>query len=270
MAEVDLIVEGRVARIELEAPARSSHITAATIRAIGEAVEQAQSESEARAIALTSRGPGFCAGFDTSSLMSRLPVRPDGQPDGALRARFQAELEAMQEAVSRLERARVPVVAAIDGECGGAGLALALACDLRFCTTSARFAVSEIQMAMVPDLGTLQRLPALVGQGIARELVFTGRGVDGGEAQRIGLVNRALSSRAELEATLGDVTGAIVSNAPLAVQGAKVVMNEDLREQVDRGLRYVAAHNAAHLVSQDLGMAIAAAVTGEPPEWGGR
>lgn len=270
MAAVDLVVEHPVARIELEAPARRTHITPATIDAVAEAVEQIESETEVRAILLASRGPGFCAGFDTSSLMSRLPVRPDGQPDGALRARFQTQLESMQRAVSRLERCRVPVIAVVDGECGGAGLALALACDLRFCTHAATFAVREIQMAMVPDLGTLQRLPALVGHGLARELVLTARDVDGVEAQRIGLVNRSLNDRAELETTAGDVAAAIAGNAPLAVQGAKAVMNEALREETDRGLRFVATWNAAHLVSQDLGMAIAAAVTGDPPEWGGR
>ncbi len=152
----------------------------------------------------------------------------------------------------------------------GARLDLACACDLRVAAAGTVFGVRETMMAMVADLGVLHRLPALVGPTLARELVFTGRDFDADFARKAGLISRVLpDADATLRAAF-ELAEEIARNSPLAVAGAKRVMNHDERAREEAALAYVAAFNAGHLVSQDLGVALAAFVSGEPPEFEGR
>jgi enoyl-CoA hydratase len=127
-----------------------------------------------------------------------------------------------------------------------------------------------VKLAMVADVGTLQRLPAIVGQGVARELAYTGRDFDAAYAERIGLVSRVLPDREALHTAAFELAREIADNPPLAVEGCKAVMNAATRASVDQGLEYVATWNAAHLITQDLGVAVAAWVSKEKPEYSGR
>jgi enoyl-CoA hydratase len=123
---------------------------------------------------------------------------------------------------------------------------------------------------MVADLGTLQRLPTIVGPGIARELVFTGRDFDAAYAEHIGLVNRVLPDFEALKEAAFAVATEIADNPPLTVQGAKRVLNEAVVRETDRGLEFVSTWNAAHLMTQDLGVAVTAFVSKQKPEFSGR
>jgi len=111
---------------------------------------------------------------------------------------------------------------------------------------------------MVADVGTLQRLPRLVGEGIARELAYTGRTVDAAEAGKIGLVNRVFASSEALTAGVRDIAASIAAKSPLATRGLKEVMNYSREHSIADGLNYVATWNAALLLSGDLGECIAA------------
>ena len=271
MAFLQTSRDGYVARIELD---RADKLNALGPEFWDEAeacVRDLDADPEVRAIVVSGRGRAFTAGLDLMAMMPRLPVSPGPQtPDGARQAKFHQLIRDMQRAVTVFERARVPVIAAIHGWCLGGGLDLACACDIRLASADATFGVRETKLAMVADIGTLQRLPRIVGEGHARELVFTGRDFDAAHAERIGLVSRVLPDQAAvLEAAL-QLAHEIADNAPLAVQGAKRVMNEAIVADVDRGLEYVATFNAAHLVTQDLGMAVTAFVSKQKPEYSGR
>ncbi|MEQ1502734.1 MAG: crotonase/enoyl-CoA hydratase family protein [Myxococcota bacterium] len=219
-------------------------------------------DPDVRCVVVSGAGAAFTSGLDLVAMGGQLPIDPGpAAPDGARQQQLHAMIRRMQGAVTCVERCRVPVIAAIHGYCLGGGVDLATACDIRWCAADAVFGIRETRLAMVADVGTLQRLPAIVGPGRARELVFTGRDFGAEEALRIGLVDRVLPDHAALlEAALG-LAETIAANPPLAVQGAKRVLIEAERARIDASLEYVATWNAAHLRSRDLATAITAAAT---------
>ena len=262
-------VDGHVGLLELNRPEKLNAMGPTFWDEAADMVAQINADRAVRVLVLSGAGRAFTTGLDLVGIMPRIPIQP-GPPDGFKQARLHQLIRDMQGAVTAFERCRVPVIAAIHGYCLGGGIDLITACDIRLATADAIFSVRETKMAMVADVGTLQRLPHLVGQGIARELVFTGRDFDATYAERIGLVNRVLADKEALDAAALKLAQEIADNAPLAVQGAKRVLNEGIRAEVDQGLEYVATWNAAHLVTQDLGMAMAAFVSREKPEYSGR
>lgn len=135
---------------------------------------------------------------------------------------------------------------------------MAVACDVRYCTADARFCVKEVDLAITADIGTLQRLPKIVGHGVATELAITAREINGDEALRIGLVSGVLPSVEALEARVAEAAAAVAAKSPLAVQGTKATMVHARDHGVPEGLEYVAMMNSARLVSQDLTEAMGA------------
>jgi enoyl-CoA hydratase len=162
------------------------------------------------------------------------------------------------------------VIAAITGWCIGSGLDLISACDIRVCSADARFSLREVKMAMVADLGSLQRLPALIGEGHTRELAFTGKDIDAADAARIGLVNEVFAQPEELFAAAHQLAIHIADNSPLVVQGIKQVLNASQEQSLAEGLRYVALWNTAFLQSHDLAEAFQAFMEHRAPQFQGR
>jgi enoyl-CoA hydratase len=173
----------------------------------------------------------------------------------------------LQDVVLAIERCRKPVVAAIHGVCLGGGIDVVTACDIRHCSADAVFSVKEIDVGMTADLGTLQRLPRLVGEGMARELAYTGRNFGGREARDIGLVSRCYDTPAELAAGVAELAATIAGKSPLAVRGCKEMITYARDHAVADGLNYVATWNAAMLISADLGEALGAARERRRPEF---
>jgi len=147
---------------------------------------------------------------------------------------------------------------------------LITACDIRLASADAVFSVRETRIAMVADIGTLQRLPRVIGDGPARELIFTGRDIDAARALTIGLLNEVLPDAAALHAQAQSLAQEIAANSPLAVQGSKQVMSQARRREVDAELDYVALWNAAFLHSDDLAEAMQAFMQRRKPEFKGR
>lgn len=152
---------------------------------------------DARTIVLSARGPHFCAGIDLSSL----GVASDqAEPEPArARERLRRQILSMQAGISAVERCRKPVIAAVHGACVGLGVDIITACDIRYCTGDAFFSVKEVDLALAADVGTLQRLPPIVGYGNASEMSLTGRRVPAAEARAMGLVSAVFASREEME-----------------------------------------------------------------------
>lgn len=268
MLEVN--VDGPIARLTLNLPDKLNALGRWFWDGMADAVAKIDADPAVRVLIVDGAGRAFTAGLDLMGMMNSLPIGNGGPPDGARQARLHQLIRDWQGAVTCLERSRVPVIAAVHGYCLGGGVDLITACDIRLAAADAVFGVRETRMAMVADIGTLQRLPRIVGPGIARELVFTGRDFDAAYAEKIGLINRVLPDRDALRAAADALAAEIAENPPLAVQGAKRVMNEAVRGEIDRGLEYVATWNAAHLVTQDLGMAVTAFVSKQKPEYAGR
>ena len=262
--------DGAVAQLVLDRPKKLNAMGPAFWDEFVPAGEQLDADEAVRAVVVRAEGRAFTAGLDLMAMMPKLPIAPGEAPDGARQARFHRMIRSMQRCPTALERCRGPVIAAVHGPCIGGGIDLITACDIRFAAADATFSVRETKIAIVADLGTLQRLPRIVGPGVARELTFTGRDFDAAEAARIGLVNRVLPDAEACVAHAMQVAHEIAANPPLTVQGAKHIMNEATRYETDRLLEQVATWNVGHLVTQDLGVAVTAFLTKQPPEYAGR
>lgn len=188
----------------------------------------------------------------------------------ATRTRLLAQVREWQAAITAVADCRTPVISAIDGWCIGGGIDLIAATDIRLATTAARFSVRETKVAIVADLGSLQRLVGIVGDGHLRELALTGADIDSERAERIGLVNSVYADAAELRDAALTMAKSISENSPLVVRGVKEVLDAERAPRVASGLRYVAAWNAAFLPSRDLGEAFAAFAERRPPEFTGQ
>jgi enoyl-CoA hydratase/carnithine racemase len=169
--------------------------------------------------------------------------------------------------VGAAEACRKPILAAIHGACIGGGVDLITACDIRYATADARFSVKEIDLAIVADLGTLQRLPRLIGDGLARELAFTGRSFGGEEALAMRLVNRVFADQEALLSAVLEAARVIARKSPATIRGIKQELNYSRDHTVAQGLLHVAKHNASHLFSDDLAEALAATQEGRDPRF---
>ena len=201
---------------------------------------------------------------------SRSASSQAGPPDGARQARLHQLIRNWQQAVTCLERSRVPVIAAVHGYCLGGGVDLISACDIRLASADAVFSVRETKMALTADLGTLQRLPRIIPAGHAAELIYTGKDITAVRAREIGLVNEVFpDASAVLEAALA-MAKEIAANSPLAVQGSKAVMRAGEGRTVQEALDYVALWNSAFLQSDDLTEAVTAFLEKRPPKFTGQ
>ena len=265
---------GAVATLWLDRPNKLNALDRPMWSAIPAAVAGLDADPEVRTILLAGRGKGFCAGID---LLDHAPYIGTG---GSLSGRGESAVgrrQALYEDIRRYQLAascfantRKPVIAAVHGVCLGAGMDLITACDIRLASTDATFSVRETRVAMVADIGTLQRLPRLIGDGVARELVFTGCDIGAARAREIGLVNEVLPDQTGLMARAQAMAQEIAANSPLAVQGSKQVLGFASRRELEASLDYVALWNAAFLHSEDLGEALAAFTQRRKPEFRGQ
>lgn len=263
--------EGLVAEVRLIGPGKGNAMGEAFWREMPIAFAQLDADPNVRAIILRGEGKRFSVGLDLmgmgAELAELLMVGPRLASD---RVRLFETIRRMQTATACVAACRKPVIAAIHGHCIGGGIDLVTSCDVRLASSDAIFSVREVKLAIVADVGTLQRLPTIVGQGHARELALTGDDIDAARAEQIGLVSRVFATHDELFAAARAMAERIAANPPLAVQGTKAVMEEGVRRSVDDGLRHAALFNAAFLPSEDLAEAIGAFAGRRTPELKGR
>lgn len=246
-----------VAEVRLNRPDKSNAMNEAMWQEIRQAFDWVDATPEARVAILSGEGKNFCAGIDLAMLASI--QQQIAHADGARsREALRRLILDLQDCLSAIERCRKPVLAAIHGACVGGALDLVTCCDMRYAAPDAVFAIKEIDLGMVADVGSLQRLPNLIGEGMARELAYTGRNVDAGEAEKLGLINCKFGSFPGLTVEVQKIAQTIAAKSPLAIRGIKDVLNFSRDHSVADGLNYVAGWNAAMLLSADLGECIAA------------
>jgi enoyl-CoA hydratase len=254
--KVDL--NGAVARIELNRPDKANAMEAAMWQEIRLAMRWLDETPAARVGVIAGAGRHFTAGIDLS-LLGGIQASIRGDCEARSREKLRLLILDLQDTLSSIERCRKPVIAEIHGACVGGGIDLVTACDMRYCSADAAFSVKEIDVGMTADVGTLQRLPKIVGEGLARELAYTGRNVGGEEAATIRLVNRCYASHDELKAGVAGIANAIAAKSPISVRGCKEMITYARDHSVADGLNYIATWNAAMLMSMDLGESLAAA-----------
>ena len=139
-----------------------------------------------------------------------------------------------------IEQCRFPVICGVDGSCIGGAIDLISACDIVYCTDRAKFAIKEIDIAIIADLGTLNRLPILTSNwGLMKELAFTGREFDGVTAKQLGIVSRQFPTAEEMKVEIDKVAATIASKSPVAILGTKKTMNFVRNKQIEQGLEFV-------------------------------
>lgn len=214
-------------------------------------MRQASQDSDVRSIVLSGNGRAFSAGLD---LMSVSPLQNSENKDAARKALdFVQGTRRLQQAISSVEKCWKPVIAAVHGMCIGGGVDLITACDIRFCSADASFCVKEVAIGLAADIGTLQRLPKVVGNGsLVRELALTGRNMYAAEAKDCGLVSTILTNREELINHAVKTASIIASHSPVGVVSTKANLNFSRDHSVDDGLEFVLAWNAGALQTGDM------------------
>ncbi|KAL6840434.1 hypothetical protein ACP4OV_030244 [Aristida adscensionis] len=247
-----------VYEVRLNRPAQRNALSMAAFAEIPRAMALLDRLPSARAVVLSAAGPHFCAGIELGGPGNPLTAASRGaDPVAAAEGLRRAILE-MQGALTAIERCRKPVIAAVHGACVGGGVDVVAACDLRYCSRDATFVLKEVDMAIVADLGALQRLPRIVGHGNAADLALTGRKITAMEAKEMGLVSRVFDSKEELDAGVAKIAKEIAEKSAWAVMGTKAVLLRSRDVTVEQGLEHVATWNAAMLRSNDLKEAIRA------------
>ena len=245
-----LSLENHVAHLRFNRPNRANALNQAAWDELKSVFEELDEDDSVRVIVLSGEGKHFCSGIDLELLMSVAGLTETCE--GRKREKLRRQILALQAPINAIEQCSKPVIAAIQGGCIGGGVDIVAACDMRYCTNDAYFSIREIDMGMVADLGTLQRLPRLVPQGTLREMAFTGRSVYGPEAERMGLVNKVYESSEKMQESVAVVARQIAAKSPLSIRGTKHILNHSRDHSVADGLEYMATWNAAMLLSDDL------------------
>ncbi len=269
MESARLVKHDGIAEVELCGPGKGNAMGPDFWREMPALFAELDADRDVRAVLVHGSGEHFSYGLDLTAMMGELGPLIAGEQLAKSRTELLALIERLQEAFNRVAACRKPVVAAVHGWCIGGGVDLIAACDVRIAARDARFSVREVKVAMVADLGSLQRLPRIVGEGHARQLALTGADIDAERALGIGLVNDLYDDRAAMLDAGRALARSIADNPPLVVQAVKRVMNQAAGHAVADGLAYVAAWNAAFLQSKDLMEALRAFVEKRSPTFRG-
>jgi len=257
--------EDTIARLTMDRPEKRNTMGAAFFRELAEHAAAFDRDPRVRAVILNAEGKSFTAGTDLTEAGDLLSGTAADQ-----RETTRIKIDELQRCLTAFERCRKPVIAAVHSHCIGGGIDLICACDIRIASRDAVFSIRETRMGIVADLGTLQRLPLIIGQGWFRELALTGRDFTAEEALRMGLVTRICEDRRSLNEAARELAGQIAACPPLTVQGTKEVILYGRDHGVEAGLRYVAQKNAAALPSDDLFEAVTAFMEKRTPDFKGK
>jgi Delta3,5-Delta2,4-dienoyl-CoA isomerase len=262
--------DGHVAILWLDNPERRNAMGPPFWDELPARMEELSDDRDVRAVVIAARGPHFTIGLDLKAFGPTF-AGGDAEPasEASRRWRLRRTIQRMQGSITAVADCPKPVIAAVHGWCIGGGVDLITACDIRLAAADAQFSVRETKIAIVADVGTLQRLPGIVGSGHVAELAFTGKDVPAARAREIGLVNDVLPDSGALHDAARAMAAEIAANSPLAVQGTKAVLRAGRNRSVAEALDYVAVWNSAFLTSNDLGEAMTAFIEKRPPRYKG-
>jgi enoyl-CoA hydratase/carnithine racemase len=261
--------EGPVGWLRLFRPDRLNAFTPEMWRELREIGEELREDPELRALVVIGEGRAFSSGIDTAVFAGDTFGGDTLETDRGASRHDDPVVDAImqtQDSYTWLEEAPYATIAAVRGYALGAGLQLALACDVRVFAEDTKAGLLEFKYGILPDLGGTQRLPRAVGAAKAKELIFTATQVDAEEALRIGLTERVVRD-AELEPTVRELAATIAAQPPLAVEGAKRAVNAAGTVEMREGLRIEAEGQAVCLRSDDMKEAIAAFVERRAPDY---
>ena len=265
-----LEVNGHVATLWLDRPDARNALGRELFSDLPLAAKEVASNKDIRVLVIAAKGPAFTVGLDLKTMGGNLGASSNAKSSAVANSSFYDSILRMQDANTCFAELKIPVIAAVHGYCLGGGIDLITACDIRLCSSDTVFSVREAKIAIVADLGTLQRLPKIVSAGHVAELAYSAKDFDAAYAERIGLVNRVAGANAEaVLAAAYELANEIAANSPLAVQGTKAVLNANDGRTIDEGLKFVANWNALYINSNDLKEAFTAFIERRPAVFNG-
>ncbi|HEY6426673.1 MAG TPA: crotonase/enoyl-CoA hydratase family protein [Acidimicrobiales bacterium] len=268
-----------VATVWLDRPEARNAMGMDLWRDLPRAIAAVSEDSSVRSVVIAAKGPHFSVGLDLKAMGNVLAGGGEGPggggepsaPSMAARARgARTEVRRLQDSITSVALCPKPVIAAVHGYCIGGGVDLIAACDIRLASADALFSVREAKMAIVADLGSLQRLPAIINAGHLAELAYTAKDISAERAKEIGLINDVCGDAEGVVKAARMLAAEIAANSPIAVQGTKAVLAANEGRTVAEGLDYVATWNAGMLASDDLTEAVTAFLEKRPPKFTGR
>jgi enoyl-CoA hydratase/carnithine racemase len=257
--------EEHIAWLTLNRPEKRNVMGTAFFKELAEHFEAFDRDPAVRAVIVRAAGKSFTAGTDLAEAAAMLSGEAADQREAT-----RMNILALQKGLTQLETCRKPVIAAIHSHCIGGGVDLISACDIRLATQDAVFSIRETRMGIIADLGTLQRLPHIIGHGWFRELALTGRDFTAAEALQMGLITRICEDREALYAEAQKLAAQIAGCPPLTVQGTKDVILYSREHGIRAGLEYVAQKNSAALPSEDVMEAVTAFMEKRTPKFKGK
>ncbi|MCO5158225.1 MAG: crotonase/enoyl-CoA hydratase family protein [Aquamicrobium sp.] len=257
--------DGPVALILLNRPDKANSMTPDFWADLPRIVDALARDESVRCAILAGEGRHFTGGMDLAAFASLAGLFQ--QEPGRAAYAMRDLILSLQNAFNALERARLPVIAAIHGACVGAGIDMITACDLRIASADAYFSVEEIHIGMAADVGTLQRLPKLIAPAVAAELAYSGRRFQADEAKAIGLVSAVHADKEALMDAARQMAHDIAKRSPLAIAGIKRNLAYARDHSVADGLDYIATWNAGMLRPGELIAAVQAKMTKQEAEF---
>jgi enoyl-CoA hydratase len=259
--------DGHVATVWLANPATRNAMGPAFWDELPRVMTELGDDESVRAVVIAARGAHFTVGLDLKAMGGGII---EGGNGAGARKRLLDFILKIQRTVTTVARCEKPVIAVAHGWCIGGGIDLLTACDIRIAAADVTFGIRETKMAMVADVGTLQRLPGIIGKGQVAELAFTGDDFGAERALALGFVNSVHPDQASALAAARALAARIAANSPLAVAGTKRVLEYCADKSIEDGLTYVATWNAAFVSSEDLQEAVTAFFAKRPPVFRGR
>jgi enoyl-CoA hydratase len=264
--DIDLL--GSVAHLRLNRPEAYNSMTREFWSELPEAVRDLDRDGNVRALVISSTGKHFCAGMDLAVFAGGSDAMGDGSTEiGRVRARLRQSVLHLQESFTALEKARFPVIAAIQGGCIGGAVDMVSACDIRYASADAFFCIQEINIGMTADVGTLQRLPKIIPDGIAREMAYRGQRVPAARAREIGLVNEVFDTHEELVEHAIAIAEEIASKSPLAIWGTKQMVTYARDHSVADSLDHIATWQSGMFQPADMLECFVAKSEGREPKF---
>ena len=246
---LDLQIEQQVATVSLNRPDKANSMNAAMWNELQLCFEWLDQEPTVRAVILAGNGKHFCAGLDLAMFGG---LHGQSSEPARRAEHLRRTILRLQDNLSAIEKCRVPVLAAIHNTCIGGAVDMTCCADMRYATEDAYFSIREIDIGMTADVGTLQRLPKIIPDGVVRELAYTGRNMDAEEAREVGFVNRVYEDRATMMREVTAIARSIAEKSPLAMRGSKEMLLYSRDHSVAEGLNYIATWNAGMLCQADL------------------
>lgn len=257
--------DGHIAWLILDRPEKRNAMGFDFYDGLAEHFAAFDEDPEVRVVVMRAEGKSFTTGTDLAELGSLYT-----RVDAGSREKLRLMILKAQGGINQIEKCRKPVIAAVHSHCLGGGVDLLCACDIRIATQDVIFGIREVRVAFIADVGTLQRLPHIIGHGWFRELALTGRDFGADEALKMGFITRICADHEALIAEARKLAQEIAACSPLAVQGSKDVILYSRDNGIYSGLEYVAQKNAAAIPSEDMIEAATAFMEKRPPVFKGK